>query len=52
VFGTVTRHTTGSPSEILTHVAARAFGVGALIALSALLVSALVITGTKPKATA
>ncbi|MFI6487876.1 MFS transporter [Streptomyces sp. NPDC050564] len=52
VFGTVTRHTTGSPSEILTHGAARAFGVGALIALSALLVSALVITGTKPKATA
>lgn len=52
VFGTVTRHTTGSPSEILTHGAARAFGVGALIALTALLVSALVITGTKPKATA
>ncbi|WP_369245732.1 MFS transporter [Streptomyces sp. R41] len=52
VFGTVTRHATGSRSEILTHGAARAFGIGSLIALTALLVSALVITGTKPKTTA
>jgi EmrB/QacA subfamily drug resistance transporter len=49
VFGTATRHTTGSPSEILVHGSARAFGVGALIALTALLVSAFAITGTKPK---
>ncbi|MFF4351932.1 MFS transporter [Streptomyces sp. NPDC001530] len=52
VFGTATRHAAGSPSEILTHGAARAFGVGSLIALTALLVSAFVITGTKPKAAA
>ncbi|MER6354044.1 MFS transporter [Streptomyces sp. NPDC001634] len=45
VFGTATRHATGSPAEILTQGAAIAFGVGALIALTALLVSALVITG-------
>ncbi|MFJ5306229.1 MFS transporter [Streptomyces sp. NPDC088350] len=47
VFGTATRHATGSPSDILVHGAARAFGVGALIALTALLVSAFVITGRK-----
>jgi MFS family permease len=47
VFGTATRHATGSPSDILVHGSARAFGVGALIALTALLVSAFVITGGK-----
>ncbi|MCX4761100.1 MFS transporter [Streptomyces sp. NBC_01275] len=51
VFGTATRHTTGSPSEILVHGASRAFGVGALIALTALLVCASVITGARPKPT-
>ena len=49
VFGTATRHATGSPSEILVHGSARAFGVAALIALTALLVSAFVITGRKPE---
>ncbi|MET8783117.1 MFS transporter [Streptomyces sp. NPDC049097] len=48
VYGTATRHATGSPAQILTHGAARAFGVGSLIALAALLVSAFVITGTRP----
>ncbi|MEV0635606.1 MFS transporter [Streptomyces sp. NPDC050619] len=52
VFGTATRHATGSPSEILTEGAARAFGVGALIALGALLVCAFVITSRRPRATA
>ncbi|MFC7264505.1 MFS transporter [Streptomyces lutosisoli] len=52
VFGTATRHAHGSPSDILTYGAARAFGIGSLIALTALLVSACVITGTKPKTTA
>ncbi|MFJ2833384.1 MFS transporter [Streptomyces sp. NPDC087263] len=47
VFGTATRHATGSPSAILTEGAARAFGVGSLIAVAALLVTALAITGTK-----
>ncbi|MFI1565703.1 MFS transporter [Streptomyces sp. NPDC020490] len=47
VFGTTTRHATGSPSVILTQGSARAFGAGALIALCALLVSALVITGRR-----
>ncbi|MFF4830999.1 MFS transporter [Streptomyces sp. NPDC001315] len=50
VFGTATRHATGSPAEILTEGAARAFGVGALIALAALLVSAFVITGRRQAA--
>ncbi|MGW1213253.1 MFS transporter [Streptomyces sp. NPDC002499] len=52
VFGTATRHATGSPSDILVHGSARAFGVGALIALTALLVSAFVITGRKAEAAA
>ncbi|MFJ6081794.1 MFS transporter [Streptomyces sp. NPDC092369] len=52
VFGTATRHATGSPADILTHGAARAFGVGALIALTALLVSAFVITGRKAEVAA
>ena len=47
VFGTATRHVSGTPAEILTEGSARAFGVGALIALAALLVSAFVITGQK-----
>jgi MFS family permease len=47
VFGTATRHATGSPSEILTEGAARAFGAGSLIALAALLVAAFVITGKR-----
>ncbi|MGW2519510.1 MFS transporter [Streptomyces sp. NPDC001617] len=51
VFGTATRHASGTPAEVLTHGAARAFGVGALIALAALLVAAFVITG-KRRATA
>ncbi|MGW0627965.1 MFS transporter [Streptomyces sp. NPDC002758] len=50
VFGTATRHASGTPAEILTHGASHAFGVGALIALAALLVSAFVIMGRKPKA--
>jgi MFS family permease len=47
VYGTSARHATGSPKEVLASGAARAFGVGALIALAALLVSALVLTGTR-----
>ncbi|MGX1548905.1 MFS transporter [Streptomyces adustus] len=47
VFGTATRHTSGSPAAVLTEGAADAFGAGALIALAALLVSAFVITGTR-----
>jgi hypothetical protein len=38
VYGTATRHATGSPCEILVDGSARAFGVGALIAVTALLV--------------
>lgn len=49
VFGTATRHASGSPAEILTEGSARAFGVGALIALTALLICAFVITGNRPK---
>ncbi|KOU55338.1 MFS transporter [Streptomyces sp. MMG1533] len=49
VYGTATRHATGSPSEILTEGSARAFGVGALIALTALLVCAGVITSSSPR---
>ncbi|MFE4995106.1 MFS transporter [Streptomyces mirabilis] len=51
VFGTAARHAHGSPSDILTEGAARAFGIGSLIALTALLVSALVITDTRRKHT-
>ncbi|MEV7339888.1 hypothetical protein [Streptomyces sp. NPDC093544] len=50
VYGTATRHATGFPSAILTEGAARAFGVGSLIALTALLVTVLVITGRKQPA--
>ncbi|MFD9467490.1 MFS transporter [Streptomyces sp. NPDC060027] len=45
VFGTATRQAHGSRSEILVEGSARAFGVGSLIALAALLLSAFVITG-------
>ncbi|MET7481102.1 MFS transporter [Streptomyces sp. NPDC005648] len=51
VFGTATRHASGTPAEILTHGAARAFGAGALIALTALLVSVFVITGRRGRTT-
>ncbi|MER5409618.1 MFS transporter [Streptomyces sp. NPDC002769] len=47
VYGTATRHATGSPAAVLTEGAARAFGVGALIAVAALLVAALAITGRR-----
>ncbi|MGY6022182.1 MFS transporter [Streptomyces spinosirectus] len=47
VYGTAARHASGTPAEILTEGSARAFGVGALIALAALLVSAFVITGRR-----
>ncbi|KUN78629.1 MFS transporter [Streptomyces bungoensis] len=45
VYGTATRHATGTPDEILTHGASRAFGAGALIAVAALLVAATVLRG-------
>ncbi|MFF3905487.1 MFS transporter [Streptomyces sp. NPDC001848] len=47
VYGTATRHATGSPTDILIGGSARAFGVGSLIALTALLVSGFVITGRR-----
>lgn len=47
VYGTATRHTAGSPAAVLTEGAARAFGVGALIAVAALLVTALTVTGRR-----
>ncbi|MEU5593480.1 MFS transporter [Streptomyces sp. NPDC020298] len=47
VFGTATRHATGSPAALLTHGASRAFGTGALIALAALLVAAFLIRGRR-----
>ncbi|MFK4107011.1 MFS transporter [Streptomyces sp. NPDC019531] len=50
VYGTATRHTTGSPSETLVEGASHAFGASALIALTALLLAALVITGRKTRA--
>ncbi|MEU6086192.1 MFS transporter [Streptomyces sp. NPDC047085] len=52
VYGTAARHTTGSPDAVLTHGAARAFGVGSLIALAALAVAATVITGRRAPARA
>ncbi|KPI12908.1 major facilitator superfamily MFS_1 [Actinobacteria bacterium OK074] len=48
VFGTATRHATGPGATVLVDGSARAFGVGALIALAALLVTAFAITGRKP----
>ncbi|MFE9447517.1 MFS transporter [Streptomyces sp. NPDC006739] len=50
VFGTATRHAGGSPAAVLTEGAARAFGVGALIALGALLVAAVTLRGRKAAA--
>lgn len=47
VYGTVTRHATGTSAEILTHGASRAFGIGSLVAVAALLVAAFVITGRR-----
>ncbi|MFC4501895.1 MULTISPECIES: MFS transporter [Streptomyces] len=48
VYGTTTRHAgPGTPAEILTHGASRAFGAGALIALTALLVTAFALTGRR-----
>ncbi|MER5515024.1 MFS transporter [Streptomyces sp. NPDC002763] len=47
VYGTVTRHATGTPAEILTHGASRAFGIGSLVAVAALLVAAFVITSPR-----
>lgn len=49
VYGTATRHTTGSPSETLVEGSSRAFGVGALVAVTALLVCGSVITGNRPR---
>jgi EmrB/QacA subfamily drug resistance transporter len=49
VYGTATRHATGSPSEILVEGSARAFGVGALVAVTALIVCGAVIRGGRPK---
>jgi hypothetical protein len=48
VFGTATRHASGTPAEILTEGSARAFGAAALIAASALVVCATVIRGARP----
>ncbi|MEU7084251.1 MFS transporter [Streptomyces achromogenes] len=45
VYGTATRHTTGSPDAVLTHGAAHAFAAGALLTLTGLLVAATVLTG-------
>ncbi|OIJ63129.1 MFS transporter [Streptomyces mangrovisoli] len=50
VYGTATRQAHGSPSAVLTQGAARAFGVGALIALTALVVTAATIRGRTRKA--
>ncbi|MFD7941191.1 MFS transporter [Streptomyces sp. NPDC059755] len=47
VYGTATRHAVGSPAEILTHGATRAFGAATLIALAALLTAALAIRGRR-----
>ncbi|MFD8807166.1 MFS transporter [Streptomyces sp. NPDC059597] len=47
VYGTATRHTTGSPDAVLVHGAAHAFGAGALIAVAALTTAAVVLTGRR-----
>ncbi|MFJ3771500.1 MFS transporter [Streptomyces sp. NPDC090075] len=47
VYGTATRHATGTPAQVLTHGAARAFGIGALVAAVAFLVAAFVITNPR-----
>ncbi|MEU6667229.1 MFS transporter [Streptomyces sp. NPDC046727] len=50
VYGTATRHTTGSPDAVLTHGAAHAFAAGALLTLAGLLVAATVLTGRREAA--
>ncbi|MFF5545531.1 MFS transporter [Streptomyces olivaceoviridis] len=50
VYGTATRHTTGSPGAVLTHGAAQAFAAGALITLAGLLPAAAVLTGRRAPA--
>ncbi|MGP9021505.1 MFS transporter [Streptomyces sp. BR1] len=45
VAGTATRGSSGTPAEVITLSATSAFGVGALIALSAVVVAAVVIKG-------
>jgi EmrB/QacA subfamily drug resistance transporter len=52
VYGTATRHATGTQAEILTHGAARAFGAATLIALAALLTAAFVVRGPRKTAAA
>ncbi|MFI7497028.1 MFS transporter [Streptomyces sp. NPDC049687] len=52
VYGTATRDATGTPTDILTHGASRAFGTAALIALTALLVAAFAIRGRRRTPTA
>ena len=52
VYGTATRHTHGSPSHLLVEGSARAFGVSALIAVTALLVCGSGIKGNRPQRTA
>ncbi|MEU9241884.1 MFS transporter [Streptomyces sp. NPDC048385] len=47
VYGTATRHATGTPAELLTHGAARAFGIGAVVAVAAWLVAGFVITSPR-----
>ncbi|MEV5281143.1 MFS transporter [Streptomyces sp. NPDC051994] len=47
VAGTATRHSADSPAELLTLGATSAFGVGACIALAAVLVAAVVIRGRR-----
>ncbi|MEV5611323.1 MFS transporter [Streptomyces sp. NPDC052225] len=46
VYGTAARHTRGTADAVLVHGAGRAFEVGALIGLAALLVVAFVLRGT------
>ncbi|MEU9171450.1 MFS transporter [Streptomyces sp. NPDC048420] len=52
VYGTATRHSTGSPSRTLVEGSSHAFGASALIALAALLVCGAVIRGNRPKGAA
>ncbi|WP_460064296.1 MFS transporter [Streptomyces sp. YKOK-I1] len=52
VYGTATREATGTPAEILTHGASRAFGAAALIALAALLIAAFAIRARRGTPTA
>lgn len=47
VYGTATRHAAGSPADILVQGASRAFGAGALLTLTAVLVAGFVIQGRR-----